>query len=111
MIAGVFSGLAGALFAVFTGMASPDLLYWSKSGEPLLMTLLGGSDVFVGPIVGVIIFFVLKHFITYFTPYWMIYLGTILVFLVIFFPGGVGGFLKYRLMERLWRWRCSKSSN
>jgi branched-chain amino acid transport system permease protein len=103
MIAGSFSGIAGALFSVFATMASPDLLYWSKSAEPLLMTLLGGTGLFIGPIIGVITFYILKYIITCFTPYWMIYLGVILVFLIILFPGGIAGFTKYKVIDRVQR--------
>jgi len=103
MIAGAFSGLVGAVFSIFTGMASPDLAHFTKSTEPMIMTLLGGTGVFVGPLVGAIVFILLKYLITYFTPYWMFYLGAILVFLVLFFPDGIAGFIKDKIIDRFWR--------
>lgn len=91
VIAGALAGLAGALFAFFNRIASPEMLHWAFSGKAVLMTILGGSGVFFGPAVGAAIFFVLEHFITAFTTNWMIFLGLILVVLVLLFPKGVLG--------------------
>ena len=78
---------------MFNRIASPEMLHWSFSGKAVLMTILGGSGVFLGPAVGTAIFFVLEHFITSFTTNWMIFLGAILVALVLLFPQGVLGTL------------------
>ena len=91
VIAGVLAGIAGALFALFNRIASPEMLHWSFSGKAVLMTILGGSGVLIGPGVGAAIFFVLEHLITMFTTNWMIILGAILVVLVLLFPKGVLG--------------------
>ena len=91
VIAGVLAGLAGALFAFFNRIASPEMLHWAFSGKAVLMTILGGSGVFLGPGVGAAIFFVLEHYITVYTTNWMIFLGAILVILVLLFPKGVLG--------------------
>lgn len=93
VLAGAIAGAAGTLFAIFNRIASPEMLHWSFSGKVILMTILGGSGVFLGPIVGAAIFFVLEHVITSFTSNWMIFLGIILVVLVLLFPGGVLGSL------------------
>lgn len=92
-VAGALAGVAGVLFAMFNRIASPEMLHWSFSGKAVLMTILGGSGVFLGPAVGTAIFFVLEHFITSFTTNWMIFLGAILVALVLLFPQGVLGTL------------------
>ena len=91
VIAGVLAGLAGALFALFNRIASPEMLHWSFSGKAVLMTILGGSGVLLGPAVGAAVFFVLEHVITKFTTSWMIILGAMLVILVLLFPKGVLG--------------------
>jgi len=91
VIAGIFAGLAGSLFSPFDRMASPTMLHWTKSAEPVLMSILGGANLFLGPMVGAAIFFFLEHIITKFTTSWMIFLGAILVLLVIFFPEGILG--------------------
>lgn len=91
VIAGALAGLAGALFAFFNRIASPEMLHWAFSGKAVLMTILGGAGVFLGPAVGAAIFFALEHFITAYTTNWMIFLGLILVVLVLLFPQGVLG--------------------
>lgn len=91
VIAGVLAGLAGALYALFNRIASPEMLHWSFSGKAVLMTILGGADVLLGPGVGAAVFFVLEHIITLFTTSWMIFLGAILVVLVLLFPKGILG--------------------
>jgi branched-chain amino acid transport system permease protein len=91
VIAGGLAGIGGALFALFNRIASPEMLHWAFSGKAVLMTILGGSGVFLGPAVGAAIFFVLEHIITAFTTNWMIFLGAILVALVLLFPKGVLG--------------------
>jgi branched-chain amino acid transport system permease protein len=93
VLAGALAGLAGALFALFNRIAAPEMLHWSFSGKAVLMTILGGSGVLLGPMVGAAIFFVLEHWITSFTNSWMIFLGAILVVLVLIFPKGVLGTL------------------
>lgn len=90
-IAGTLAGTAGVLFTLFNRIASPEMLHWSFSGKAVLMTILGGSGVFLGPVVGTAIFFILEHFITSFTTNWMIFLGAILIALVLLFPQGVLG--------------------
>ncbi len=91
VIAGVFAGLAGSLFACYDRMASPSMVHWTMSAKPVLMTILGGSRVFLGPAAGAVIFFLLEHFITQYTQSWMIFLGAILIPIVLFFPRGVLG--------------------
>ncbi len=90
-LAGTFAGLAGVLFIFFDRMASPSMLHWTMSAQPVLMSILGGSQVFLGPFLGAFIFFLLEHIITKFTDSWMIFLGAILIPLVIFFPNGILG--------------------
>lgn len=99
-LSGFFSGLAGALFAPFNRIAVPDMAHWTQSAEPVLMTILGGSQHFFGPLFGAAVFLVLKHWITSYTAEWMIYLGVVLAFMVIFLPRGVLG-----LFDRLVRSR------
>jgi ABC-type branched-subunit amino acid transport system ATPase component/branched-subunit amino acid ABC-type transport system permease component len=89
VISGGVSGLAGALFALFSRGAFPDYAFWTKSAEVLLMTLLGGPYVFLGPALGAGILIVLNSVVTSFTEYWPVVLGAILLLLIYVFPGGV----------------------
>jgi len=104
VIAGAVSGLAGALFCLFNGMATPDFLHWSFSARPVLMTVLGGAGVFWGPAFGAAVFFILEQVTTQITENWMIVLGAVLIPVVVFFPKGILGtwlhFLKNRRSQR-----------
>lgn len=94
------SGLAGTLFALFTRIATPDMLHWSFSARPVLMTILGGAGTFLGPVVGAAAFFGLEHLVTRVTEDWMIVLGALLVPLVILFPRGLLGTVARRSERR-----------
>lgn len=90
-IAGTFAGLAGALIAPFLRVASPELMHWSMSAEPVLMSILGGTGYFLGPFAGAAIFVLLETWITSFTEAWMLFLGIVLALMVMFFRKGVLG--------------------
>jgi len=102
MIAGLFAGIAGAVFAPFQSIVTPDLLHWSKSVEPLLISILGGIYTFSGPIAGSVIFVFIKEWITGYTEYWMFWYGLLLLFLIIYLPGGIMGFLTGKLKHLKW---------
>jgi branched-chain amino acid transport system permease protein len=88
-LSGAISGLAGGLFVLFTRGAFPEYAFWTKSAEVLLMTLLGGPHVFLGPALGAGILIVLNSVVTSYTEYWPVVLGVILLGLIYVFPGGV----------------------
>ena len=100
VIAGGLAGLAGTLFCFFNSLATPDYLHWTFSAKPALMTILGGSGVFLGPAVGAAVFFILEQLITQVTESWMIVLGAILIVVVLFFPKGLTGLLAERRPRR-----------
>jgi len=91
LVSGVFTGIAGALWAPLNGLTTPDILYWPFSGEIVFMTVLGGFRTFSGPIFGAVAFNYLKTSAVGFTTYWQALLGAILVFLVLALPGGIVG--------------------
>jgi branched-chain amino acid transport system permease protein len=91
VLAGTFSGLAGAIFAPFEKFVSPELTYWSKSAEIVLISILGGIYTFVGPMVGSAVMILLEDYISTYTSYWSIFLGMILIVFVIFMPDGIVG--------------------
>lgn len=90
-LSGFFSGMAGALFAPFSRIAVPDMVHWSQSAQPVLMTILGGAQYFLGPLFGSAAFLILRQWITTYTEEWMLYLGVILALMVIFLPRGTLG--------------------
>ena len=91
VIAAVFAGLAGALFAPFRGFASPEVMFWVLSGQGLMMVITGGIGTLVGPIVGAMVFILVQEILSSYTEHWMIFTGAIFVLMVIFLPGGLVG--------------------
>jgi ABC-type branched-subunit amino acid transport system permease subunit len=79
--------------AFFNRGVFPDFAFWTKSAEPLIMTILGGMGSFWGPAVGAAAFIVLNQQITSFTEYWPLTMGTVLIVLLFVFPGGIAGTL------------------
>ncbi len=96
VIAGAFSALAGALFVVHDQSAYPALLDWIKSGEPILMIMIGGIGFFLGPLVGAVIFQFAHNFLIEYTHVWELVLGLILLVIVLFAPDGLLGLLDSR---------------
>jgi branched-chain amino acid transport system permease protein len=91
VIAGFFAGVAGALFGIFNRGIFPDFAYWTKSAEPLIMTILGGMGSFWGPAVGAFALIVLNQQVTSYTQYWPFVMGGTLILLLFLFPGGIAG--------------------
>jgi len=99
VIAAVFAGLAGALFAPFRGFASPEVMFWVLSGQGLMMVITGGIGTLVGPIVGAMVFILVQEILSSYTEHWMIFTGAIFVLMVVFLPGGLVGTAR-RLVSR-----------
>ncbi|MBP6564238.1 MAG: ABC transporter permease [Burkholderiales bacterium] len=94
VIAGLFAGLAGALFAFSKGSISPESLHVGKSVDGLVMVLLGGVQTLAGPVVGATLFTWMHDTIARSTEYWRAMLGGIILILVLLFPQGVAGFAR-----------------
>lgn len=92
-IAGFFSGLAGALYASLESTMFPTVLDWQSSAEPIMVTLVGGVNSFLGPIAGSVAFILIKEVIVRFTQNWLLVFGVILIILLIGFRGGLVGFI------------------
>jgi len=96
-IAGGFAGLSGALFGIFNRGVFADFVFWSKSADVMIMTILGGMHHFWGPAVGALVLTLLNQQITAYTEFWPFVLGTILIVLLFVFPGGILGALDVAL--------------
>lgn len=92
-VSGIFTGLAGVLWVPLNGLTTPDILYWPQSGKIVFFAVLGGFRNFFGPIIGAIGYNYLEVFAVAFTAYWQIMLGSVLIALVLFMPGGIVGTL------------------
>ena len=91
VIAGFFAGAAGVLFVTVEGSVFPDLMFWTLSLEILIMCLLGGWFIFMGPALGAVIIISLRTFVGIYTEYWTLILGVVLMLLIFFLPEGVLG--------------------
>jgi len=101
-IAGGFAGFSGALFGIFNRGVFADYVFWSKSADVMIMTILGGMNHFWGPALGAAVLTLLNQRITEYTEYWPFVLGTILIVLLFAFPGGILGALDV-LLQRIRR--------
>ena len=99
VIAGFFAGVSGALFAPFAGTIDAHTLHWSKSGEPIFMSLIGGISTLCGPGVGTLFFYVLNSYIVAITEYWQLVMGSILILTVMLFPMGITGYAKKLILS------------
>ena len=100
-IAGFFSGLAGGLYASLESTMFPTICDWQSSAEPIMVTLVGGVESFLGPIVGSVVFILIKEFIVRFTEQWLLVFGIILIILLLGFRGGVSRFIERRFVSNL----------
>ena len=94
VIAGLFAGLGGALFAFSKGSISPETLHVGRSVDGLVMVLLGGIQTLAGPVVGAVTFTWLHDTVARNTDYWRAMLGAIILILVLLFPQGIAGAIK-----------------
>jgi branched-chain amino acid transport system permease protein len=95
--AGLFAGLAGALFAFSKGSISPETLSVPRSVDGLVMVLLGGLQTLTGPIWGTALFVWLQDAVARGVDYWRAVIGGVILLLVLAFPQGLAGYLSGRL--------------
>jgi branched-chain amino acid transport system permease protein len=93
VIAGTLCGLAGALLANHTDFVSPGMMYWTRSGDLIIMVVLGGMGSTFGPLFGAVALLVLEEVLSGITEYWQIILGPLLLLVVLFARGGIDGLL------------------
>jgi branched-chain amino acid transport system permease protein len=105
VISAVICGLAGALFASWQEYVSPDIMHWTRSGELMIIIILGGLATLAGPLLGAIVFLLLEEMLPWllgvvapaYAENWMILFGPILIMVVMFGRGGLVG-----LLDRWW---------
>lgn len=91
VISAAFGAAGGAILGFRIGLADPELVYWTHSGQLVFMTVLGGFSNFFGPIVGALAYTLLQDQLQSLTQYWRFVLGAVLAIIVIGFPGGIAG--------------------
>lgn len=94
VIAGVFAGVAGVLYAGFNRFVSPTDLYWTASGQVLIMVIVGGSGTLVGPSLGAALILILQNIVSSSTERWPTIMGLIFIFFVFAARRGIMGILQ-----------------
>ncbi len=96
VIAGALCGLAGALLANHTNFISPALMHWTRSGDLIVMVVLGGLGSLFGPLIGAVTFLLLEEGLSRLTEYPDLILGPVLLLVAIYVNGGIEGLLEGR---------------
>lgn len=96
VISGAMCGTAGALLANQTLFVSPAIMQWTRSGEVMIMVLLGGMGSLFGPVLGAVAFLVLEDVLSGLTEHWQVILGPILILVVLFARRGIFGLIPER---------------
>jgi len=94
IFAGLFAGVAGALYAFSKGSISPEALSVPRSVDGLMMVLLGGLHTLSGPVWGAALFTWLQDSVSRGFDYWRAVMGGMILALVIALPGGLGSILR-----------------
>lgn len=97
VISGAIGGLAGYLNATLFGFIGPGSLFWTVSGEAILMVILGGASSLLGPVVGAALYVGLSHYAVSYTDHWRLFVGLAFIGLVMFAPAGIVPIVRNRL--------------
>ena len=97
IIAGFFAGISGGLAALNFEIVTSEVVGAARSGAYLLFVFLGGATFFFGPIIGGILMVLAFVLLSEFTQAWLLYLGLIFLFMVIYAPGGIASLIMMNL--------------
>ena len=93
IVAGIFGGIGGMLISLYVSSAYPDFAYWTISGEAVFMIMLGGINVFFGPLVGAVLLLLLGDIVTGITEHYSLVLGIIILAFALGLRKGLLGFV------------------
>lgn len=93
VLAGSIASVGGIVLALFASGAYPEFGFWTTSGEAIFMIMLGGSQVFLGPVVGAVLLQTLDHFVTLYTEHHGLVLGVVILIAVLGLRRGLADFL------------------
>ncbi len=97
IIAGFFAGIAGGLAALNFEIVTAEVVGAARSGAYLLFTFLGGATFFFGPIIGAVLMVLAFVLLSEFTKAWLLYLGLVFLFMVMYAPGGIASLIMMNL--------------
>jgi branched-chain amino acid transport system permease protein len=103
VVAGFFAGIGGALAAIHSEIVTAEALSSLRSGHLLLFTFLGGATFFVGPILGAGLMVLALVWLSGLTMAWLLYVGLVFLFMVMYAPGGLASLLMPGLRLAFWR--------
>jgi branched-chain amino acid transport system permease protein len=89
VISSFFAGTAGVFWAIANQSVFPDWLDWRASAIPIVMTILGGTASFFGPIIGAALYVILQTVLTGYTEYWALFMGCLILIVVMMMPEGI----------------------
>jgi len=101
IISSIYASVAGTLYGLFLNYMFPQTLDWIRSGDVVIMTLVGGMGSFFGPIIGAGVIVALRVLISIYAKigglvFWQLFMGMIFLVFVLFFPKGIWGFFQKR---------------
>jgi branched-chain amino acid transport system permease protein len=109
IISGFFAGIAGGLGAILFEIVTAEVVHGARSGAYLFFTFLGGATFFFGPIIGAVLMVLAFVLLSEFTKAWLLYLGLIFLFMVMYAPGGIASLIMMNLrlsafgfLRKLW---------
>jgi len=97
MVSGFFAGAAGGLAALNFELVTAEVVSAARSGSYLLFVFLGGATFFFGPIIGAVLLVVSLVWLSELTQAWLLYLGLVFVFMVMYAPGGIASLIMMNL--------------
>ena len=97
LIAGFFAGVSGGLSALNFEIVNAEVVGAARSGAYLLFTFLGGATFFFGPIIGAVLMVVATVLLSELTKAWLLYLGLVFLFMVMYAPGGIASLIMMNL--------------
>ncbi|MDP1902067.1 MAG: branched-chain amino acid ABC transporter permease [Rubrivivax sp.] len=97
IVSGFFAGIAGGMYALNFEIATAEVVGASRSGAYLLFTFLGGATFFFGPVIGAVLMVLAGALLSEFTRAWLLYLGLVFLFMVMYAPGGIASLIMMNL--------------
>lgn len=97
MLSGFFAGIAGGLGALNFEIVTAEVVGAARSGAYLLFVFLGGATFFFGPIIGAVLMVIALVLLSELTMAWLLYLGIVFLFMVMYAPGGIASLIMMNL--------------
>ena len=97
MISGFFAGISGGLAAINFEIVTAEVVGAARSGAYLLFVFLGGATFFFGPVLGAVLMVIALVLLSELTKAWLLYLGLVFLFMVMYAPGGFASLIMMNL--------------